>query len=262
MDAAEVHAFLSRLLYQRRSKFNPLWNSIIVASVHDGTPCALRLRLQRSRRSPPCRPRSFLGTVDKIGTAFTDDYLATGFGGHMAMPILRDKWRPDLGEGEARALLQDCMRVLFYRDCRTINKVRAASAPSGDGGQASAPLARSLAPHPPPDPTGQGHAGGGAHQRPVRSRHQVGLQGALRSALKSRLSRPRRDAVLRRAGLRGPERPADVGPRCSLRPASVPPVCGCKDTSVVNPSYRGFVLQRYLRQDARAVSREVPGSIA
>lgn len=27
-------------------------------------------------------------------------------------------------EGEARALLEDCLRVLFYRDCRALNRIQ------------------------------------------------------------------------------------------------------------------------------------------
>ena len=29
-------------------------------------------------------------------------------------------------EGEARALLEDCLRILFYRDCRALNRVQIA----------------------------------------------------------------------------------------------------------------------------------------
>lgn len=66
---------------------------------------------------------SFVGTVDHIGTAFTDDFVTTGFGHHFAMPILREEWRADLTEAEARTLIEKVMRVCYYRDCRTINKV-------------------------------------------------------------------------------------------------------------------------------------------
>ena len=61
--------------------------------------------------------------VDQIGTAFEADFTATGFGKHMAVPQMREHWKPDMTEGEARNLLEECMRVLFYRDCRTINRV-------------------------------------------------------------------------------------------------------------------------------------------
>ncbi len=48
---------------------------------------------------------------------------ATGFGMYLAMPILRNAWRADLSESEARSALEDCMRVLYYRDARALNKV-------------------------------------------------------------------------------------------------------------------------------------------
>lgn len=35
-----------------------------------------------------------------------------------------------MDEGEARALLEDCLRVLFYRDCRALNKIQIAKATS------------------------------------------------------------------------------------------------------------------------------------
>eukprot|EP00965_Chrysotila_dentata_P024969 827859-Pleurochrysis_carterae.AAC.1 len=50
----------------------------------------------------------------------------------MALPLMRKGWREDLSEEEARKLLEDCCRVLFYRDTRasayiTIGKARAQS---------------------------------------------------------------------------------------------------------------------------------------
>jgi 20S proteasome subunit beta 7 len=47
---------------------------------------------------------------------------------HMALPLIRDRWRADMSEGEARALLEDCMRVLWYRDTKALNKVRGRAA--------------------------------------------------------------------------------------------------------------------------------------
>ena len=100
---AALHAWLTRMMSQRRSKMDPLWNSLVVGGFKDGAP--------------------FLGSVDLRGTAYEDDVIATGYGSHLALPIMRAKWTPDLDEGEARALLEDCLRVLFYRDCRALDTV-------------------------------------------------------------------------------------------------------------------------------------------
>src|SRR5690348_3383194 len=45
---------------------------------------------------------SFLGQVDLYGTAFQDTTLATGYGAHIARPLMRKAYRPDLSEEEAR----------------------------------------------------------------------------------------------------------------------------------------------------------------
>eukprot|EP00578_Thalassiosira_sp_NH16_P017174 CAMPEP_0181106040 /NCGR_PEP_ID=MMETSP1071-20121207/16312_1 /TAXON_ID=35127 /ORGANISM="Thalassiosira sp., Strain NH16" /LENGTH=269 /DNA_ID=CAMNT_0023189405 /DNA_START=76 /DNA_END=885 /DNA_ORIENTATION=+ len=111
--AKETWSYLRAVMYQRRNKMNPLWNDVVVAGFkqnEDGT----------------TSDEPFLGVVDKIGTAYDDDILATGFGNYIALPLMREKYRPDMEEGEARALLEDCLRILFYRDCRALNRVQIA----------------------------------------------------------------------------------------------------------------------------------------
>ncbi len=44
------------------------------------------------------------------------------YGAYIALPLIRKAWREDLTKEEAVKLLQDCMRVLFYRDARSTNK--------------------------------------------------------------------------------------------------------------------------------------------
>ncbi|KAJ0395921.1 hypothetical protein P43SY_006358 [Pythium insidiosum] len=106
LSAPEIYHYLQRLLYHRRNKFDPLWNTVVVGGLHPET------------KAP------FLGQVSMIGLAFEGDFLATGFGHHLAMPLLREHWRADMSEQEAYALLESCMRVCFYRDCRTINRIQ------------------------------------------------------------------------------------------------------------------------------------------
>jgi hypothetical protein len=48
----------------------------------------------------------------------------------------RQGWHPDLDEAGARALVEQGMRVLFYRDTQTINRVVFAKVCRGAGGKA------------------------------------------------------------------------------------------------------------------------------
>lgn len=75
---------------------------------------------------------SFLGYVDLLGTTYDAPTLATGFGAHIAQPLLREAFEakagidgkgPLLTADEAEKLLDECMKVLFYRDARSLNKV-------------------------------------------------------------------------------------------------------------------------------------------
>jgi len=102
-----IHAYLSRVMYNRRSKGDPLWNSLVIGGFENG--------------------ESFLATVDLIGTQFEDDLIATGYGGHLAIPLMRtahEKWGSGMTKEQCRSTLEDCMRVLWYRDCRAMNKMQ------------------------------------------------------------------------------------------------------------------------------------------
>jgi 20S proteasome subunit beta 7 len=124
--AKEVWSYLRAVMYNRRNKMNPLWNDVVVAGFKQNP--------DGSTSETP-----FLGVVDKIGTAYEDDMLATGFGGYIALPLMREKYRPDMEEGEARALLEDCLRILFYRDCRALNRVQIAKVTKEGGVLVSEP---------------------------------------------------------------------------------------------------------------------------
>jgi len=98
-----IHSYLTRVMYQRRNKFDPLYNRIIVGGFRDG--------------------KSYLGMSDLRGMAFEGDTIATGYGDYIAQPLLRKHWRPDMTYDEAKHLLDSCMRILFYRDARAHNEI-------------------------------------------------------------------------------------------------------------------------------------------
>ena len=108
-EPREVFNYLSEVMYSKRNKFDPYYNKCVVAGFKDGKP--------------------FLGCVDYIGTNFTSYIVGTGFGQHMALPIMRNFYQSkkdikDISENDARSLLEKCMLVLSYRDARTKNKVQ------------------------------------------------------------------------------------------------------------------------------------------
>lgn len=99
-----VHTFLTRVLYNRRSKMNPLWNTLLVGGVYKG--------------------EAYLGFVDKVGVAYTDPVIASGYGAYIVLPIMRSAYEenPNMTKEEAVQLLEKCLKVLFYRDARSLNR--------------------------------------------------------------------------------------------------------------------------------------------
>ncbi|XP_077993332.1 proteasome subunit beta type-4-like [Glandiceps talaboti] len=99
-----IFSWLTRVLYNRRSKFNPLWNVYVVGGMQGDEP--------------------FLGYVNLIGTAYQAPTIATGFGGYLAQPMLRDAYEKNnkMTLEEAKEVITRCMKVLFYRDARSYNR--------------------------------------------------------------------------------------------------------------------------------------------
>lgn len=107
LKANHVHEYLTRVMYNRRSKMNPLWNAILVAGYDD-------------------KGEVLLKYVDLLGVSYSAPCLATGFGTHLAIPLLRKKVDSEedikkLTKEEAINAVKDCMKVLFYRDARSWN---------------------------------------------------------------------------------------------------------------------------------------------
>jgi 20S proteasome subunit beta 7 len=108
MSAKNLHRYLSKVMYKRRSDFNPLWNAILVAGLDEGD-------------------KPILAFVDLLGTTFSSPTLATGFGAHLAQPIMRravpdEKASEALDKEKAVETIKECMKVLFYRDARSMNE--------------------------------------------------------------------------------------------------------------------------------------------
>jgi len=122
----EIWNYLTRRLYGQRNRFDPFWNQLIIAGIQPNNKKSDSNNNNNNNKefSP------FLGYVDLQGTSFEDVTLATGYGSHLARPMLRNKQHLDengrstINEQETRAILEDCLRVLWYRDARTINRVQ------------------------------------------------------------------------------------------------------------------------------------------
>jgi hypothetical protein len=80
-----VYHYLCRVLYNRRNKFDPLWNSLVVAGIEP--PSAAAAAADASSSS-----HSFLGMVGMIGTHYSDSHVTTGFANHLARPLFRCAW--------------------------------------------------------------------------------------------------------------------------------------------------------------------------
>lgn len=108
LNAKNIHTYLARVMYKRRSEFNPLWNQILVAGLDD-------------------EGKPFLASADLLGTTFTSPSLATGFGAHLAQPLLRnlvpdEEAAAKLSEEAAMTAIKESLKVLFYRDARSLDK--------------------------------------------------------------------------------------------------------------------------------------------
>ncbi|CAG8634866.1 13331_t:CDS:2 [Ambispora gerdemannii] len=109
LGTPHIYEYLSQVMYHRRSKLNPLWNAFVVGGYHNG--------------------EGYLGYVNLLGTTFQASTITTGIGMYMASPLLRkavEGHEDTLTEAEAVDLVEQVMRVLYYRDSQSINRYQRA----------------------------------------------------------------------------------------------------------------------------------------
>merc|ERR1712227_799828 len=61
---------LERIMYNRRSKGNPYWNTLIIAGFDTST------------------NKPFMGQIDSKGSSFESGLIGTGFGGFLVHPLM------------------------------------------------------------------------------------------------------------------------------------------------------------------------------
>ncbi|XP_035901573.1 proteasome subunit beta type-4 isoform X1 [Anopheles stephensi] len=104
MKPRSFYNWLTRVMYNRRSDFQPLYLDLVIGGMQDGEP--------------------FLGHVNLRGRSYTSNVVATGYGTHLALPLLREysenpEAYQNLGQPQANDLMKRVMEVLWYRDCRS-----------------------------------------------------------------------------------------------------------------------------------------------
>lgn len=114
LDAHHLHTYLSKVMYKRRSEVNPLWNAILVAGIE-------------GEEGVGDGPQPFLASVDLLGTTFAAPTLATGYGAHLAQPLLRkvaedEKDVAKVTRKQAVEAIKEALKVLFYRDARSSDR--------------------------------------------------------------------------------------------------------------------------------------------
>ena len=96
MDTKDYYNWVAAMQYQRRCKNDPMLITTVMAGFHEG--------------------KIFLGEADSRGLKVEQDFCATGFGNYFCQVLLTNHWKADMEEAEARALLQECLKVMFWRD--------------------------------------------------------------------------------------------------------------------------------------------------
>ena len=115
MHPRDYHNHVARMQYNRRLKGDPILVTCMIAGINRNT------------------KEVFLGTSDYHGTKIEADFFATGLGLHYCQVLLQNRWKADMSEADARLLIEDCMRTMFYRDKKAHDNIQISTV-TFDGG--------------------------------------------------------------------------------------------------------------------------------
>lgn len=120
MDPQGIHRMVQRVLYQKRSKGTPLGISVIVCGFKENTMAHKTFALFNSD-DPSGR---VLGVVNEKGNFWFENAVATSFSSNFVLPLLRAQELETLGREDAIKAIEECFRVMCYKDCRATNSVQ------------------------------------------------------------------------------------------------------------------------------------------
>jgi len=110
LGPVETYNVLERIMYNRRSRNNPYWNTLVISG-YDVT-----------------KDEPFLGQIDSQGTSFQAKLIGTGFGGFLVGPLMERQLESIRGFGDglpnraqAEEIMERSLKVLYYRDKSTYN---------------------------------------------------------------------------------------------------------------------------------------------
>ena len=106
LHAKEYFNWVSRTQYQKRLKSDPLWVTALIGGVN------------------PKTKEVFLGSSNFHGTRLMEDYLITGLGNAYCQNLFGSRWNAEMSYDEAKVLVEDCMRILFFRDKKSADTIQ------------------------------------------------------------------------------------------------------------------------------------------
>lgn len=101
----EYHNLVGGFQYRKRMRGDPVFVSAIIAGISRST------------------KEVFLGCSDHHGMKLQKDYFITGLANHYCGVLFANNWRADMTEAEARELIETCIRVMFIRDKKALDKI-------------------------------------------------------------------------------------------------------------------------------------------
>uniref|UniRef100_A0A8C8CIJ7 Proteasome subunit beta n=1 Tax=Oncorhynchus tshawytscha TaxID=74940 RepID=A0A8C8CIJ7_ONCTS len=96
-----IHSWLTRVMYNRRSKMNPLWNTVVIGGFYNDE-----------------RWLEFSNLAVCLGLFSVRLFFVS------MQPLMREvvENKVEITKDEARALIERCLKVLYYRDARSYNR--------------------------------------------------------------------------------------------------------------------------------------------
>jgi len=105
----QLFSYLSTLLYYRRCKMNPMWNTLIVCGMQPE-------QFDHTKLSP------FIGVITPKGVAYEAKHVATGLSAMLLNQVIETEYRSKtMTKDEAIACLKKAHELTIYHDCVASN---------------------------------------------------------------------------------------------------------------------------------------------